>query len=356
MGDNNLETKNPGDVISADDPNQYKTSETEDKLPRNSSGVPTDDAGGLGSSLYRWGSSFIKKITFGTAANAWAITETGDELVMTQDGTTRFKITATGFDASYIQDGTGRRLQIKKVTSTQSVTWPSDIDGHLFALGTGGGGGGGGGGDVGGGSDVEGGSGGEGVEPHLYLITGVTPGGSDTITVGAGGPGGSAGVSGSGGNGTAGGQSTVGSYATFLGGRGGSGGGTVTGTVNAGYTTANNLQGWRIGSGSGGNESVGTNTATDGSDSTRATGGTEGSVRNVLAGGGGGGAGFENGGDGGDGEPSTGGTGPTAGGAGAGGGGGGAESGAGVADAGAAGGDGEVWLICVTAEAWEGTV
>lgn len=54
MGTNNLATKNAGDVISQDDPNQYKTSLGEDLVPRNTSGVPTTNAGNLGTSTYAW--------------------------------------------------------------------------------------------------------------------------------------------------------------------------------------------------------------------------------------------------------------------------------------------------------------
>ena len=54
MGTNNLSTKNDGDVISADDPNQFKTALDSDLVPRNSSGVPTDEAGDLGTSSLKW--------------------------------------------------------------------------------------------------------------------------------------------------------------------------------------------------------------------------------------------------------------------------------------------------------------
>lgn len=53
MGTNNLTTKNDGDVASADDVNQYKTAMSGDIVPRNSSGVPTDESGSFGTPTYK---------------------------------------------------------------------------------------------------------------------------------------------------------------------------------------------------------------------------------------------------------------------------------------------------------------
>jgi len=50
--------------------NQYQTAIGGDWVPRNTSGVATDDAGALGTSALRWGDSFIDTITVGVAVNA----------------------------------------------------------------------------------------------------------------------------------------------------------------------------------------------------------------------------------------------------------------------------------------------
>ena len=42
MGANNLATKNDGDLIVSDDPNQYKTAASQDWVPRNGSGATAD--------------------------------------------------------------------------------------------------------------------------------------------------------------------------------------------------------------------------------------------------------------------------------------------------------------------------
>lgn len=54
MGDNTLNTRSDGQVISSSDVNQYKTALNEDLVPRNSSGVATNEGGNLGNSTYEW--------------------------------------------------------------------------------------------------------------------------------------------------------------------------------------------------------------------------------------------------------------------------------------------------------------
>lgn len=54
MGTNNLSEKAEGDVILNDDPNQYEEALTGDLVPRNTSGVPTNAAGDVGTSVYKW--------------------------------------------------------------------------------------------------------------------------------------------------------------------------------------------------------------------------------------------------------------------------------------------------------------
>ena len=51
MGTNSISTKKDGDLIKHTDPNEYKTALSEDLIPRNSGGVPSANAGDLGSSI-----------------------------------------------------------------------------------------------------------------------------------------------------------------------------------------------------------------------------------------------------------------------------------------------------------------
>jgi hypothetical protein len=85
VGVNTLSTKVSNDVISEDDVNQYKTAITDDLIPRNSSGVITDIAGNLGTSVYRWVAGYIKSLYIGTIANNNSITEVSNDLEISSD-------------------------------------------------------------------------------------------------------------------------------------------------------------------------------------------------------------------------------------------------------------------------------
>jgi len=69
MGTNNLSTKSSGDTVIASDPNQYKTALVEDLVPRNSSGVPTNEAGGLGTDTYEWETLYTREINLDGTIN-----------------------------------------------------------------------------------------------------------------------------------------------------------------------------------------------------------------------------------------------------------------------------------------------
>ncbi len=368
MGTNNFETKNPGDVISASDPNQYKTglSGTE-VVPRNSSGVPTDVAGGLGTTLYRWATSYINKIFFGTAAQECSIENDGTNLKFKIATIVKSLITADGYDGDYVKIGTGRRWQLKVVTSSQNITLPNDTD-SPFVMGCGGGGGGGTGQTGNDGTDTSGTGGGGGLGAGLEGPVLVKCAASDvwTVAIGAGGaaatngdpttvsamlgstaalyfPGGVKGANGSAGG--AGGSThavtAMGASLLFPGGAGG-----IKGVNGSDGTTVLAMRGGSI---------------------TGAAGGVFG-VNFIYDGGGGGGGGgsssFGIGGAGGvgggnNGTPLAGaGSAPAAGhyGAGGGGGGGGSEQSTRVGGAGGAGHAGVLLVFCLTATAWEGTV
>lgn len=106
MGTNNFQTKNPGDVINTDDPNQYKVGLTGDIVPRNVSGVPSDIAGSLGSSVFRWLNGFVKALRIGEIASGIELKETSGELDILVGGSTRARVGANGWDGVYIKNGT----------------------------------------------------------------------------------------------------------------------------------------------------------------------------------------------------------------------------------------------------------
>lgn len=60
MGDNTLIEQVSDEVVSAGNINQFKTALTESHVPRNSDGVPEDEAGTLGTESIKWLKSFIK--------------------------------------------------------------------------------------------------------------------------------------------------------------------------------------------------------------------------------------------------------------------------------------------------------
>lgn len=319
MGTNNFQTKNPGDIISADDPNQYKIGLDGDVVPRNASGVPTDQAGSLGSSTYSWLNGFFRKIFPGNPANNHTITSDSNGILLNPGDVSSFRVRKTGTPSTPVDfynaandftmsvGGTaaggytaaaGQLLpKLRSQTFTASGTWSiasanQVLGGYVFLHGCGGGGGGGG---SNGNWPGGGGAGSRAVFMPFQL------GGDNeiVITIGAGG-GGSAG--GSANRGTSGGTSTAVSFSrsvSFLGGLGGvaglTGGG---GAVDGGESDSNGgLYYQKGGDGNGG--------ATNGSAGVRSpagTAGTGGTLSGGLGGGGGGGGGgFGNGANGGNG-------------------------------------------------------
>jgi microcystin-dependent protein len=64
MGTDTIQTATDGTAIPADHHNSIKGALTVDLLPRNSSGVVTDEAGDLGSSTYEWKAAYVKDAEF----------------------------------------------------------------------------------------------------------------------------------------------------------------------------------------------------------------------------------------------------------------------------------------------------
>lgn len=385
MGTNSLETKADGDVIEAADPNQYKEALGINLLPRDVSGVPTDLGGGLGDTLRRWNTSYIKKIYFGEADEECSIENTGDNITIKVNDTVAMVINATGFDGGYVDPATGKRLQCRKYETVgdHTVDFPTDTNTFL-TIGAGGGGAGGQGGQGNDANDNGGGGGGGGgasIFTGPYICHYNQPN-QAIVHVGNGGQ-----TSGADGE-----ASTItgidGSVTSlyFPGAEGGDTGGTGVEPQTQGAGGDILIWDGQIDSfptncgpgGAGAYNAAGTMGAASQAPSyklvyggTIAAGGAAGlhgtnapGTDDDHGGGGGGGARsiFANGGAGGNGQSNAG-TGQTAGAdaggamAGGGGGGGGREAGGGAAGAaGGKGGRGTVWIFCVTSEAWEGTV
>lgn len=191
MGTNTLSTKNEGDVIVSPDPNQFEEALQEDFVPRNSSGVPTDQAGGLGQALLRWARSYIKEIILGDPDDDVMIGQSGGTFFISVNGTNVFEADETGLSQA--------RVTQQEITTAQTVTMPQGIEEIEIDL-LGGGGGGAGGLNGGGGNVNAGGGGGRGAVVRLK-ITDMHPTLRDIVinTIGAAGTAGTGG--GAGGNG-----------------------------------------------------------------------------------------------------------------------------------------------------------
>lgn len=363
MGTNNFSTKNPGDVISSADPNQYKTGLDENVVPRNTSGIPTDIAGGLGTTLYRWATSYIKRIYLGTAAEEVWIDGTGTVFRMGIGTVTKMLVGTAGIDGTYAKvaswlfsmfsSGQEPTLRYQDFTAagTYSFVVPSyaGSTGAIGAMLVGGGGGGGGGAGYLGAASGSGGGGGGGGVPIVTFLRAVA---DETLTVivgaaGGGGNGGSGGGGGAGTAGSAGGQSSIYRSSTLLiralGGQGGSGGGGA-GTASAagpGGTGLFTVVGQRTSGGAGAVANTGAASSNGEADQYADAG--VGCASNNGGSGGGGGAGLQAGGNGGNSVDAN----KTAGGIGGGGGGGGGGEASGSSNgyAGASGGLGRVIIF-----------
>lgn len=103
MGNDTIPARSGGQTITAQFFNLLRSVLGVDIVPRNSSGVATDDAGGLGTSVYRFGKSYIKSIVVGTAANNNEIAEgSNSDIEIKIDGNARYQ-----FGENYRQVTTG---------------------------------------------------------------------------------------------------------------------------------------------------------------------------------------------------------------------------------------------------------
>lgn len=132
---------------------------------------------------------------------------------------------------------------LKRTVYTASGTHTYDIKTRAVKIYAQGAGGGGGGADCTGGSthDIRGGGGGEGGRSEKFITSGFTAGGTETVTIGAGG---TAGTN-TGGNGGQGGTTSFGAHVSVTGGAGGTGSGPNS-------TAENDQAGGAGGVGSGG--------------------------------------------------------------------------------------------------------
>jgi hypothetical protein len=105
MGSGSLTTETDGDTASASDVNQYKSALLEDIVPRNSSGVATDQSGSLGTSALRWLNAYIAKWIIGTVASGLSIEEDSGKIAFFVGGSKVAEIDSNGLTFSSIPNG-----------------------------------------------------------------------------------------------------------------------------------------------------------------------------------------------------------------------------------------------------------
>lgn len=301
----------PGTTIFASDFNKMTGALKVDLVPRNSSGVATEEGGSLGSSTYPWNALY-----FGAAASGLSIDDSAGSIVFKTGSTTRATISSTGLALSSLADGlitwaklnadAKVKLNVSPIVSDTTFIVPATNVTSVVIVGCGGGGGGGGGGLNTAANNTSGGGGGAGGMLGTVILS-VTPGETLTIDVGPGGAGG-AGAGSAGATATAGSAGTAttvtsgSTTVTFGGGAGGPGGDDI-----AISGAAKNYQGGGASSAGGGGSTAGVfGTPSAGEPSSFALGGAAGSNGASGTGGGGGGGGLARGGAGGAGTPANG--------------------------------------------------
>ena len=112
MGTNTLETIGTGAPVEAngDTVDQYKTALTLGIVPRNASGVATDQAGGLGTVTYRWANLYLDNLLLD--GNTISSTDTNGDINLTPNGTGSVVISKATIGASTLSGGMNCASQI----------------------------------------------------------------------------------------------------------------------------------------------------------------------------------------------------------------------------------------------------
>lgn len=154
MGTNTLTSRSGGDVIPSSDHNELVEALSLDLVPRSASRVPTDIAGQLGTSAYRWLRVFAQEYFIGDAANNLRVSEpssgqikignANDDFLLITDGsvefwtnnTIRFRLNDSGIDWSITNDKQIPREKLENknyvqssiFSATESGSWDTKED------------------------------------------------------------------------------------------------------------------------------------------------------------------------------------------------------------------------------------
>ncbi len=134
MGTETIPTRSQGATVNNTDQNLIKSVLAQDIVPRNTSGVATDQGGSLGTTVLRWLNFYISKIFLGVIANGLSIEASGTTIIVKVGGSTVASFDSTGMvidssiaDRSIIRD----KIEIPVVGSSGTVT--QTITGATYA-------------------------------------------------------------------------------------------------------------------------------------------------------------------------------------------------------------------------------
>lgn len=82
MGTNNLNADSDGNIADAADVNQYRTALNGDLVPRNSSGVATDEAGSIGTAALRWLNAYFKTLFLDDGTTTFSLEHSSTNLLL----------------------------------------------------------------------------------------------------------------------------------------------------------------------------------------------------------------------------------------------------------------------------------
>lgn len=118
MGSNTLTTATDGEVIPSTDHNQLVEALKENFLPRNTSTLaPTDLAGDLGSTSYRWRDTYTEELILGAIASGLNIKESSGDIIFERANVEKFRIKSDGATGLAVDSVSTDKIIDSNVTS-----------------------------------------------------------------------------------------------------------------------------------------------------------------------------------------------------------------------------------------------
>lgn len=122
MGSNTLSQKSDGNIASSSDVNQYRTALNGDLVPRNASGVATNESGSIGTSAIKWLSGYIKTLFVGDPNNGNKVDEDGSDLRLSSDSGVQIDINGSPIGSGINSSGISRNMLASSSVSVDTNT------------------------------------------------------------------------------------------------------------------------------------------------------------------------------------------------------------------------------------------